>query len=186
MTFPARDGGAAVSTFFHDAKRLLDAAGLPPERLSSGGTPDFWKIEGVRPVTEHRPGTYIYNDRMQVAFGHCGLEDCALTVLATVVSRPTETRAILDSGSKSLAADLAPAPGHGHILEYPDAVITQLSEEHGVVDLSACASRPRVGDKVRIVPNHACVVTNLFDTVHLTRDGRITETLPVAARGKVS
>jgi D-serine deaminase-like pyridoxal phosphate-dependent protein len=185
MTYPPRGGGPAVSAFFARAERLLAAAGLPPARLSSGGTPDLWRAAEARPVTEHRPGTYIYNDRMMVAYGHCGLEDCALTVLATVVSRPTPDRAILDAGSKALAADLAPQPGMGHILDYPQAVITMLNEEHAIVDLSASAARPRVGDRLRIVPNHACVVSNLFDELHILRDGAIAETLPVAARGRM-
>lgn len=185
MTYPPRGGTAAVSAFFAAAQGLLDAAGLPPARLSSGGTPDLWRAGEARPVTEHRAGTYIYNDRMMVAFGHCGLQDCALTVLATVVSRPAPDRAILDAGSKALAADLSPAPGMGHILEYPEAVIAMLNEEHGIVDLSACGRRPRVGERVRIVPNHVCVVSNLFDAVHVVQGGAIAETLPVAARGKV-
>lgn len=185
MTYPPRWGGSAVSAFFAQATDLLQAAGLPPGRLSSGGTPDLWRAAEVRPLTEHRPGTYIYNDRMQVAWGHAGLSDCALTVLATVVSRPTPDRAILDAGSKALAADLSPAAGHGHIVEYPEAVIRALNEEHGIVDLSACAARPVVGERVRIVPNHVCVVSNLFDTVHILQGGAIVETLPVAARGRV-
>lgn len=186
MTYPPRGGGPAVSSFFAEAKAALEAAGLPPERLSSGGTPDLYRAAEVAPVTEHRPGTYIYGDRMQIAWGHGSLADCALTVLATVVSRPTPDRAVLDAGSKALAADLSPATGHGHVVEYPEAVITALSEEHGIVDLSACDHRPGVGEKVRIVPNHVCVVSNLFDTVHIVRGGGIMETLPVAARGRVS
>jgi D-serine deaminase-like pyridoxal phosphate-dependent protein len=185
MTYPPRGGIGAVSAFFGAAQERLEAAGLPPARLSSGGTPDLWQAGEARPVTEHRAGTYIYNDRMMVAFGHCGLQDCALSVLATVVSRPAADRAILDAGSKALAADLSPAPGMGHIREYPEAVITTLNEEHGIVDLSACDRRPKVGERVRIVPNHVCVVSNLFDAVHILRDGMIVETLPVAARGKV-
>lgn len=185
MTYPPRGGIAAVSAFFAAAEERLAAAGLPPSRLSSGGTPDLWQAAEAHPVTEHRAGTYIYNDRMMVAYGHCGLGDCALSVLATVVSRPAPDRAILDAGSKALAADLAPAPGMGHIVEYPEAVITTLNEEHAIVDLSCCMRRPKVGERVRIIPNHVCVVSNLFDTVHILQGGAIVETLPVAARGKV-
>ena len=137
-------------------------------------------------ATEHRPGTYIYSDRMQVAFGLGGWDDCAMTVLATVVSRPTDTRAILDSGSKALAADLCPLPGHGRITAYPEAVITALSEEHGHVDLSACADRPAVGEQVRVIPNHACVVTNLFDRVYLMRGDVVEAMANVTSRGKLT
>jgi D-serine deaminase-like pyridoxal phosphate-dependent protein len=109
-----------------------------------------------------------------------------MTVLATVVSRPTDTRAILDSGSKALAADLCPLPGHGRITSYPEAVITALSEEHGHVDLSACADRPAVGEQVRVIPNHACVVTNLFDRVYLMRGDVVEEMANVTSRGKLT
>lgn len=150
---------------------------------SSGGSPGLYSAAEVGGVTEYRPGTYIYSDRMQVSWDLGTLEDCALTVLATVVSRPTETRAVLDTGSKALAADTCDLPGHGHIVEHPDAVISGLSEEHGVVDLGASATRPAIGDKVRVIPNHVCVVSNLFDTVHLSRGGEVTEEVRVAARG---
>lgn len=185
MTYPPRGRLAEVEAWLADAASLLAGAGLEAARISNGGSPDFYASAAVASATEHRPGTYIYSDRMQVAFGHGSLSDCALTVLATVVSRPTQDRAILDAGSKALAADLAPVPGHGHIVEYPDAVITMLNEEHASVDLSACAARPAIGDKLRIIPNHVCVVSNLFDSVHLTEGGMVVEEVPVAARGRL-
>lgn len=185
MTYPPRGGTQAVDAWLRQARDLLASNGLPPKTISNGGSPDFYAAAGVRAATEHRPGTYIYSDRMQVAFGHGSLEDCALSVLATVVSRPTPDRIVLDAGSKALAADLAPLPGHGHIVEYPDAVITGLSEEHGVADVSACVSKPAIGERLRVVPNHVCVVSNLFDVVHLTEDGETAEAVPVAARGRL-
>jgi D-serine deaminase-like pyridoxal phosphate-dependent protein len=186
MTYPPRGRVVEVNAWLTAARDLLADAGLAVRSISNGGSPDFYSAAMVTVATEHRPGTYIYSDRMQVAFGLGTLEDCALTVLATVVSRPTADRAVLDAGSKALAADTAPVPGHGHIVEYPDAVVTSLSEEHAVVDLSACAEKPAVGEKVRIIPNHVCVVSNLFDAVHLAEDGRVTERVPVAARGLLS
>jgi D-serine deaminase-like pyridoxal phosphate-dependent protein len=186
MTYPPRDRREEVDRWLGETVALLNGAGIACPRVSNGGTPDFYSVSEVASATEHRPGTYIYSDRMQVAFGHGTLEDCALTVLATVVSRPTDNRAILDSGSKALAADLCPAPGHGHIVEYPEAVITGLNEEHGMVDISECNRKPAIGEKVRIIPNHVCVVSNLFDTVNLIEDGEVIAHLPVAARGKVT
>lgn len=185
MTYPPRGRMAAVHTFLSDAIAALTNAGLPPRVVSNGGSPDLYSAHEVTSATEHRPGTYIYSDRMQVGFGLRTLEDCALTVLTTVVSRPTEERAILDAGSKALAADLCAAPGHGAIVEYPDAVISALSEEHGIVDLSACNARPDVGDRVRVIPNHACVVSNLFDEVWLI-EGAAPRRVPVMARGRVT
>ena len=186
MTYPPRGKPSEVDDWLDDALVLFKAEGIAVERVSVGNSPDFYAPAGVAAATELRPGTYIYSDRMQVAFGHGTLENCATTVLATVVSRPTPDRAILDTGSKSLAADLSPAPGHGHIVEYPDAVITMLNEEHGIVDLSRCTAKPAIGDKVRVIPNHVCVVSNLFDVVHLVEDGEVVEQVPVAARGRLS
>ncbi len=186
MTYPPRGEPEAVERWLADAIAALRESGLAVSTVSNGGSPDFYRAERVTSATEHRPGTYIYSDRMQVAFGHGTLEDCALTVLATVVSRPTDNRAIIDAGSKALAADTAPVPGHGHIVEYPDAVIASLSEEHGIVDLSRCATKPEIGEKLRIIPNHVCPVSNLYDAVNLVEGDRVTETLVVAARGRLT
>ncbi len=185
LTYPPRGGTAATEAWFREALALFAQAGVPVPAVSNGGSPDFFRMQEVRSATEHRPGTYIYCDRMQVAFGHATLADCALSVLATVVSRPTPDRAVLDAGSKALAADTCPAPGFGHVVEYPNAVVASLSEEHAVVDLSRCAERPAIGEKVRVIPNHACVVSNLFDAVHIVESGEVVERLPVAARGRM-
>ncbi|MCR8722712.1 D-TA family PLP-dependent enzyme [Frigidibacter sp. ROC022] len=187
MTYPPKGGVARADAWLKEAKTALEAAGLPPETISSGGTPDLMKAAEGSVTTEYRPGTYIYSDRMQVALGHGTLDDCALTVKATVVSRPTGDRAVLDTGSKALAADPAPAPmrGHGHIVEYPDAIVQALSEEHAVVDLSACDARPRVGETVRVIPNHACVVTNLHDRVYLIRGDQVEREARITSRGKL-
>ncbi len=186
MTYPAKGLAAQANAWLQQASTLLAEAGLAPEIVTTGGTPDLWRSDVNRAATEYRPGTYIYLDRFQVQEGVGSLDDCALTVLATVVSRPTETRAILDTGSKALTSDTLGLEGFGHIVEYPDAVIASLSEEHGIVDLSRCDAKPQVGDMVRIVPNHVCPVTNLFDEVSLVRGEDVVATVPVAARGKVA
>jgi D-serine deaminase-like pyridoxal phosphate-dependent protein len=102
-----------------------------------------------------------------------------------VVSRPTDGRAIIDAGTKTLTSDLLGMQGHGYVVDFPDAKIMGLSEEHGTLDVSACATKPRIGDVVRIIPNHCCPVSNLFDTVTLVRGDEVLETVPVAARGRV-
>lgn len=185
MTYPPRHKMAEVDAWLKAALVALAAVGLKANRVSNGGTPDLYACAAVTSATEHRPGTYIYSDRMQVSFGLGTLDDCALTVLSTVVSRPTADRVVLDAGSKALAADLAPVPGHGHILGYPEAVIKVLSEEHATADFSACATRPAIGEKLRIIPNHACVVSNLYDSIHLIRGDDVVERVTVAARGKL-
>jgi D-serine deaminase-like pyridoxal phosphate-dependent protein len=185
MTYPAAGAVEANAAWLAEAAALLAAEGLPAEVVSNGGTPDLWRSAEVKAATEHRPGTYIYLDRFQVARGVGGFEDCALHVLTTVVSRPTETRAILDAGSKTLSSDTMGMEGFGRIEGYPEAVIRSLSEEHAIVDLSACARKPVVGEKVRVLPNHACVVSNLFDKVALVDADGHAEMERVDARGRV-
>lgn len=185
MTYPAPNSHDKVEVFMRTAKAGCLAAVGSCDVITSGGTPSMASFPGGSVVTEYRPGTYIYNDRSLVVRGACGLEDCALTVLATVVSRPTPDRAILDAGSKTLTSDLLGMTGYGLMIDYPGAVITGLSEEHGHVDLSACDAKPEVGDVVAIIPNHACVVTNMFDTVYLHRSGALTGPVAIDARGRV-
>jgi D-serine deaminase-like pyridoxal phosphate-dependent protein len=108
-----------------------------------------------------------------------------MRVRATVVSRPTDGRAILDCGTKVLTSDQYGQKGFGHVMEYPEAVVANLSEEHGIVDLSACAERPKVGDIVHVVPNHCCVVSNMVDELYGIRGGTVEVVWPVAARGRV-
>ena len=162
MTYPAPGATLAVQAWLTEARDLCLAAVGHCDVVSGGGTPSLVDA-GLAPIlTEYRAGTYIYNDRSLVARGVCSLADCALTVLATVVSRPTATRAILDTGSKSLTSDLLGLTGYGTILGFPDAEITGLSEEHGHVTLKTGSDMPEIGQKVQIVPNHACPVSNLF------------------------
>ncbi|GHA24302.1 alanine racemase [Devosia pacifica] len=186
MTYPAAGGYAEAAQWLATAKTLIEDAGLPLRIISNGGTPDLWNAHANTVATEHRPGTYIYLDRMQVNFGMGTLEDCALTVLATVVSRPTETRAVIDAGSKALSSDAPGLGGYGYIIGYPEAEISTLSEEHGVIDLTKCDTKPAIGDVLRIIPNHACVVSNLFNEVNLVSGDQVVETVPVAARGKLT
>jgi D-serine deaminase-like pyridoxal phosphate-dependent protein len=186
MTYPAKGMVTQANAWMERATALLKEVGLPPETVSTGGTPDLWRSGENRAATEYRPGTYIYLDRFQVQEGVGSFDDCALTVLATVVSRPTDTRAVLDTGSKALTSDTLGLQGFGRIVEYPDAAIVSLSEEHGVVDLTNSKAKPEIGEMVRIIPNHVCPVTNLFDEVTFVRGDDVIETIPVAARGKVA
>lgn len=185
MTYPATGKAAEANSWLKRARDLLAANGIACERISSGGTPDMWHAGESDVVTEYRPGTYIYLDRYQVAQGVGSADDCALTVLATVVSRPTATRAILDAGSKALTSDTLGMTGFGEIVGVPGALVAGLSEEHGTVTLENGADLA-IGERVRILPDHACVVSNLFDEVHLVSGDRVVETLPVAARGKLT
>ena len=183
MTFPTRQPQSYQ--FFEEALALFKRAGIPVPVVSGGGTPAIFKAQEFPMLTEHRAGTYIYNDVMTVASGTATWDNCAMRVLTTVVSRPTETRAVIDAGTKVLTSDQYTVKGYGHVLECPEAVIAHLSEEHGVIDLSGCRERPAVGDIVHVVPNHCCVVSNMVDEVYGVRGERVEVTWPVAARGTV-
>jgi D-serine deaminase-like pyridoxal phosphate-dependent protein len=183
MTFPIRQPQSFQ--FFEEALALFKRAGIPVAVVSGGGTPAIFKAQEFPMLTEHRAGTYIYNDVMTVASGTATWGNCAMRVRATVVSRPTDTRAVIDAGTKVLTSDQYTVKGYGHVLEYPEAVIPHLSEEHGVIDLSGCRERPAVGEVVHVVPNHCCVVSNMVDEVYGVRGERVEVTWPVAARGTV-
>ena len=185
MTYPTL---AETGAWLRAAREAIEARGLRVERVSAGGTPTWQLNHLAGEVTEVRAGTYVYGDRSCIANGSVPLTDCALRVRATVVSRPTPDRAILDSGSKALTndpAEEAAGGGHGLVVEYPDARIYALSEEHGHVDVGACPTAPEVGEVVTIIPNHACGCTNMHDEVVVHREGRIVGVWPVAARGKL-
>jgi len=183
MTFPNRDPDTRL--YFERALELFKHAGIPVPIVSGGGTPALFDVDRFPMLTEHRAGTCIYNDAMVVRSGTATWANCAMRVRATVVSRVSDARAILDCGTKVLTSDQYGMPGFGQVLEYPEAAITALSEEHGTVDLSRCRERPEVGEVVNVVPNHCCVVTNMVDEVVGVRRDRVEVVWPVAARGKV-
>lgn len=185
MMYPTEDGWPEAQKFLDTALAGIGLDGLEAEIVSTGGSPNLKNLGRLKGATEHRPGTYIYNDRMQIAAGVATLEDCALMVYSTVVSRAGPERGILDAGSKTLTSDTGGLDGHGFILEHPEAKIARFAEEHGFLDLSKCNERPKVGDVVRIVPNHVCVVVNMVDEVVMVRGEEIVGILPVAARGKL-
>ena len=169
-------------------REALGSAGCEPEVVSGGSTPAAWRMHEVTGVTEVRPGTYVYNDRATFEVGACAWEDCALTVLATVVSTAVPGQAVVDAGSKALGREPLPAgetAGYGCLLDRPEVRVIRMSEEHGILDLRAGDWRPRVGDTVRVVPNHVCIVVHLNDVVHGVRGALVETSWPVSARGRV-
>jgi D-serine deaminase-like pyridoxal phosphate-dependent protein len=170
--------------------------GVTVDEISVGATPTARFSARMPGVTELRPGNYVYYDRMQVALGSARWDDCALTVLARVVTTHGGDRVILDCGSKTLSSDVVrgpgPQPGYGVVLaalhsSAPDEslVIERLSEEHATVRVvGPCSLAP--GDLVRVVPNHSCVVSNLVDDVWLVDGDEVIEQLEVSARGRIA
>jgi D-serine deaminase-like pyridoxal phosphate-dependent protein len=183
-----------------EAATLRDLAarsGVPCEEISVGATPTARFSVKLPGITEMRPGNYAYFDRTQVALGAAAWRDCALTVLARVVSRPARERVILDSGSKTLTNDLArgfvAAPGYGAVRRdlsdpEPDSrlLVERLSEEHATVRVTEGDTSLTTGTLVRVVPNHSCVVSNLVDRVWVVDGEHVVEQLAVAARGRIT
>ena len=184
MTYPPVGHAEHINSFLATAKSLIEASGLAVDVVSIGGSPDMWRADQIPVGTEYRIGTYIYNDRSLIMQGTCEIKDCALTILATVVSTPTPERAVIDAGSKSLTSDLSGLSGHGLVVGYPDLAIEKLSEEHGCIT-SDQPTGLKVGQQVHIIPNHACVVSNMVDHVVFTRQQKPVKSQPVIARGQV-
>ena len=168
-----------------EAAGVIRAAGVEVAVVSAGGTPTARRVAEIGGVTEIRPGAYALSDRDQVALGWGALEDCALTVLTTVVSRPTATRAVVDAGTKTLSSDGSFQDDEwGTVVDRPDLRIARLTEEHGILTVPEGADLP-IGTRLRVIPNHCCGTINMHDEVVAVRDGEVAETWSVAARAKV-
>jgi D-serine deaminase-like pyridoxal phosphate-dependent protein len=162
---------------------MFPQAGIELRELSVGSTPTAGlALRGS--ITEMRPGTYIYGDANQVTLGSQRLEDCALSVVATVVSTPAPDRAVVDAGSKALSADLRVARlnGYGMVLGRNDLTVARLSEEHAVLT-AAERTRLTVGTRLIIIPSHACTTVNLHPAFLLLSGSSEARWLPVDARG---
>ena len=164
---------------------LIRARGIDVATVSVGSTPSFQFALECAGVTEARPGTYVFNDRLQLGLGSAMLDEIAAFVVATVVARPAPDRAVIDAGSKVLTYDPAPDGAHGALVGGDGALVTRLSEEHGVVELSA-GTDLQVGERVIVVPNHICPVINLADCVDVVENGAVVDRWRVAARGRVA
>jgi D-serine deaminase-like pyridoxal phosphate-dependent protein len=180
---------ASIAAKLQEAIDLFDRHGLCRGIVSGGSTPTAFRSHLVPQCTEIRPGTYVFNDMNTVRGGFCRLDDCAATIVCTIVSDAVAGQVVLDGGTKTFTSDRcgpAPESGHGHILEYPEAMLGKLTEEHAQVDVSRCGRRPRVGERVTVIPNHICPCINLQDAVWWREnDGRLRR-LPVDARGRLS
>jgi D-serine deaminase-like pyridoxal phosphate-dependent protein len=169
---------------------MLRERGIGVDDVSVGSTPTAEYVAKVDGVTEIRPGTYVFYDRMQARLGACSLDECAAVVVCTVVSRPTRDLAIIDGGSKTFATDVAPGveplnlQGYGHVVGYPGAVLERLTEEHGMLSVDEDCDL-EVGDTLQIIPNHVCSTVNLHDEVYLVGKDGVVEKTRVTARGKV-
>jgi D-serine deaminase-like pyridoxal phosphate-dependent protein len=178
----------AVSEKLQSAIDLWKAGGLEAKIVSGGSTPTAYQSHLVKPYTEIRPGTYVFNDMNIVRGGYCEIEDVSARIHCTVISTAVKDQFVVDGGTKTFTSDLcgpARESGHGFVLEYPDAKITKLSEEHGQVDASKCAKPPKVGERVTIIPNHICPCVNLQDSIWWNENNCLRR-ITVDARGRLS
>lgn len=168
---------------------MCQAAGLDSGIVSGGSTPTAFQSHQIPQYTEIRPGTYPFNDMNTVKGGFCELADCAATIVATVVSDAAPGQVVIDAGSKTLAADRCvpdPEGGHGYVIGFPQARVSKLSEEHGQIDIRGCTAKPKIGDRLSIVPNHVCPCINLQNRVWWRIPGGECRPMTVHARGHAS
>ncbi len=190
-------GGQAYSACSEDERRTigqaegqrlasvaarLAALGLPPPVVTTGSTPSMPFVAQVAGVTEVRPGVYVFGDLKQVELGTLARDECALSVLATVVSRPAPGRIILDCGTKALSSDHYATLTYGELKAYPGVRIARASEEHGIIEE---ADLPLgIGDKVEVLPNHACATCNMHDDLVVVEGGQVVDSWAILGRGK--
>lgn len=180
MIYPS---GPANTLHIAEAIDALKTAGLPPEVVSGGGTAEAYQVQKVPGITEHRAGTYVFNDKMIIDKSAASLEQCALTVLTTVVSCPTEERAIIDAGTKTFSSDYGYPMGI--VVNYPDFQIYKMNEEHGYMNIRESTKRPKIGERLRVIPNHVCSTVNLHNYMYGLRGEDVEVIWDIAARGKI-
>jgi D-serine deaminase-like pyridoxal phosphate-dependent protein len=166
----------------------VEKAGYPCGIVSGGSTPTLFESHRLNAMTEIRPGTYIFNDRNTVACGSCSWDDCAASVHATVVSTAVRNQVIIDGGSKTFSSDrlvTSGEAGFGHLPDAPEAVFTKMNEEHGFLNVQRLERKLEIGDRVRVIPNHICVVMNLHERVYGVRNGEVEQVWCVEGRGKL-
>jgi D-serine deaminase-like pyridoxal phosphate-dependent protein len=179
---------AQVNELLDASVETFDRAGLPIAVVSGGSTPSRYESDLFHGVNEVRPGTYIFNDRNTVGVSAATLDECALSVLVTVVSTSVSGRVVIDGGSKTFSSDryqVEDGRGFGHIKQDPAAEIERLTEEHGHINVSQSDRRYTVGERLTIIPNHVCSTVNLHDEIYGVRNDEVETVWRVAARGKV-
>jgi D-serine deaminase-like pyridoxal phosphate-dependent protein len=165
------------------ALAALEKAGFRAEIVSGGSTPGAGMTPLVPRTTEIRPGTYVFYDVSSLEAECCAEEDCALRVLASVVSTSVPGQCVIDAGSKTFSSDPTRGPGtFGRFVGRPGWTMRKMNEEHGYVET---ASPAKVGEKVWVIPSHVCSTVNLHDRIWFGRRGRVEGSWTVAARGRV-
>jgi D-serine deaminase-like pyridoxal phosphate-dependent protein len=184
-------GREAIAALGELIQSILDDfrhAGIEVRIVSGGSTPSLYHSHELPGLNEIRPGTYVYNDWNTVASGAATQEECAATLMVTVVSTARPGQIIIDGGSKTFSSDRLAGSTEvtfGHIVEAPQAVFHKMNEEHGYVDVRECNRKFEIGERLRIIPNHICVAVNLHEKIYGIRNGELEEVWEVAGRGKL-
>jgi len=188
----AEEGGlralAQLGELLHEILAEFRAAGIQVKIVSGGSTPTLYHSHEIAGLTEIRPGTYVYNDVNTVRSDGCAMEDCAASILATVVSTARPGQMIVDGGSKTFSSDRLVNSAEltfGHLVEAPGARFHKMNEEHGYVDITKAEREFSIGDRVHIIPNHICVVVNLHEQMYGLRGETVEEIWKVEGRGKL-
>jgi D-serine deaminase-like pyridoxal phosphate-dependent protein len=179
---------AQVNELLDRCCETFAGANIPLNTISGGSTPSRYETDLFHGVNETRPGTYIFNDRNTVGVSAASVDECALSVLVTVVSTSVSGHAVVDGGSKTFSSDRYQAEdgrGFGLVKDDPAVEIERFSEEHGHLNLTRSERRYRVGDRLAIIPNHVCSTVNLHDEIYGVRAERVETVWRVAGRGKV-
>lgn len=193
-TYKAKDIADCIASALEAQRRILRMAdvvrgqGVPIDTVSIGATPSMMQAEILAGITEIRPGTYIFMDVGQgSALGDFG--KCAATVLATVISKPTGERIVIDAGAKALTSQnrstgICATPGYGLVKNSAGVRLAGMFDEHGIINSRELSEQLSIGQKIEIIPNHICPCCNLYDQAYLVSDGQIIRTLDILCRGK--
>lgn len=187
----AEEGLAQMAELRRVIRQMIDdveRAGLPVTIVSGGSTPALYHSHEFPGLNEIRPGTYVYNDINTVRSGGCGMEECAASMLVTVVSTARKGQMIVDGGSKTFSSDRCVVKGensYGHLVEAPEANFHNMNEEHGYVDISGVKAQFAVGDRVHIIPIHVCAAVNLHEQMYGIRGDQVERVWKVEGRGKL-
>jgi D-serine deaminase-like pyridoxal phosphate-dependent protein len=171
-----------------DAAHATRAMGIEVRSISAGSTPTARYLSSASGLTDIRPGTYVFYDALQVALGSAALEQCALSIATTVISRPAPDRVVVDGGSKTFGLDKGAHSStllddYGTLLD-AEGTLNRLSEEHGTLDVPT-DSRLAIGDRLRFIPNHVCSAANLGRRFYGVRGGLVEEVITLDAAGGV-
>lgn len=193
QAYSAKTNEDRIKIAEHEGKFMVDLAnqirkeGTFVNEIVIGSNPTARHSCRVKGITQIRTGNYIFNDMIQVGLGTVGIEDCALSVLSQVISIPTDDRVIIDAGSKTFSSDRG-AHGNENLIGYgkilnKNATIERLSEEHGIIKNNA--DKFYIGERLRIIPNHACTTTNMFEKAYIVDGDEIINEIEISARGKI-